>query len=92
MKLSGHELGEAEFERCFRRIYQHYGSPHGYKELSDVRGTLENLVGQGFILGVTSNCPCRTVETTLPLLGLHDFFHWFACSEDVGAEKPEPHM
>ncbi|KAJ8598264.1 hypothetical protein CTAYLR_005501 [Chrysophaeum taylorii] len=92
MEYAGRDYDDDEFERCFRRIYQHYGSPRGYSELADVRGCLDALTDRGLVLGVTSNTASRTVETTLPLLGLHTYFHWFACSEDVGADKPEKKM
>ena len=38
--------------------------------------------------GITTNTPIRTVETVLPMLGLHEYFNWFVCCRDVGVEKP----
>ena len=45
--------------------------------------------GNDVLLGVTSNTPMRHAESVLPMLGLHDRFRWMACSQDVGAEKPD---
>ena len=42
----------------------------------------------GVLLGITSNTPMRHMESVLPMLGLHDHFSWFTCSQDVGVEKP----
>lgn len=92
MEYAGRNLNEAEFERCFRRIYMHYGSNECFEEYADVRGCLESLKKQGLTLGVTSNTATRSIETTLPILGLDDYFDWFACSEDIGAEKPQAEM
>ena len=39
-------------------------------------------------MGITTNTPVRTVETVLPMLGLHEYFKWFVCCKDVGVEKP----
>ena len=41
------------------------------------------------LLGITSNTPTRHMDSVLPMLGLHESFSWFACSQDVGAEKPD---
>ena len=44
-----HPCSEADFERFFRRIYQHYGSPEGYSILSDVLPFLEYVVTLQYI-------------------------------------------
>ncbi|CAD7950041.1 unnamed protein product [Amoebophrya sp. A120] len=126
---------DAEFNRFFRRVYQHYGSADGYAHMSDAVPFLKWAAGcaratsklskrqdeheQGpvlnrsttrsssspatqlphqerayyknpaFLLGVTTNTPKRTMESVLPVMGLHEFFHFFVCSQDVGAEKPD---
>mmetsp|Transcript_9453 Transcript_9453/g.30867 ORF Transcript_9453/g.30867 Transcript_9453/m.30867 type:complete len:298 (-) Transcript_9453:223-1116(-) len=77
-----------EFERFFRRVYQHYGSEEGYEVLPDVVECLEGLGAYNLSLGVTSNTATRTIETTLPLTKLAPYFDWFVCSADVGFEKP----
>ena len=41
-----------------------------------------------YTMGITTNTPIRTVETVLPMLGLHEYFKWFVCCRDVGVEKP----
>lgn len=81
---------EEEFDRFFRRVYQHYGSLDGYEKLPDASPFLEWLKNQNqYSLGITTNTPVRTVETVLPMLGVHDYFQWFLCSQDIGFEKPE---
>lgn len=84
---------DEEFDRYFRRVYQHFGSPAGYAVLDDARDLLESLrespSSPGVLLGITSNTPTRHMESVLPMLdSLHDRFSWFACSQDVGHEKP----
>ena len=80
---------DAEFERYFRRVYQHFGSPSGYEVLDDAHALLSWAASNDVLLGVTSNTPMRHAESVLPMLGLHDRFRWMACSQDVGAEKPD---
>jgi len=83
---------DEEFDRYFRRVYQHYGSPAGYAVLDDARHLLDSIEGSSssdLLLGITSNTPTRHMESVLPMLDcLHDRFSWFACSQDVGYEKP----
>mmetsp|Transcript_50403 Transcript_50403/g.107341 ORF Transcript_50403/g.107341 Transcript_50403/m.107341 type:complete len:302 (+) Transcript_50403:79-984(+) len=82
---------EEEFDRYFRRVYQHFGSPSGYMVLEDARGMLASLreSSSDLLLGITSNTPTRHMESVLPMLdSLHDHFSWFACSQDVKHEKP----
>lgn len=83
---------DREFERFFRRVYQHYGSLEGYQKLDDAVPFLEWATGKGLALGVTTNTPVRTMETVLPMNGFHNYFKWFTCSQDVGAEKPQPEI
>jgi len=89
---------DEEFDRYFRRVYQHFGSPAGYAVLEDARDLLSSLQGassssssssEKLLLGITSNTPTRHMESVLPMLdNLHDHFSWFACSQDVKHEKP----
>jgi REG-2-like HAD superfamily hydrolase len=83
---------EEEFDRYFRRVYQHFGSPAGYMILDDAQHLLDSLqsnTNQQLLLGVTSNTPTRHVESVLPMLNnLHNHFSWFTCSQDVRSEKP----
>ena len=95
---SGKTLGEDfttnDFDRYFRRVYQHFGSPNGYMVLDDAAELLQTLSEQqddddGLLLGITSNTPTRHMESVLPMLdNLHDNFKWFTCSQDVKYEKP----
>lgn len=84
---------EQEFDRYFRRVYQHFGSPAGYMVLEDARGLLTSLressSSSNLLLGITSNTPNRHMMSVLPMLdSLHDQFSWFTCSQDVKHEKP----
>uniref|UniRef100_A0A7S3NPN6 Haloacid dehalogenase-like hydrolase domain-containing protein 3 n=1 Tax=Aureoumbra lagunensis TaxID=44058 RepID=A0A7S3NPN6_9STRA len=86
------DINEDEFNRYFYRVYQHFGSPKGYTVLPQVRECLKFLSEKGLLLGVTSNTPHRTIDTTLPMLDLSKYFDFFVCTADLGAEKPEPEI
>ncbi|KAL7534222.1 hypothetical protein ACHAWF_007168 [Thalassiosira exigua] len=84
-----------DFDRYFRRVYQHFGSPAGYRVLDDAKRMLATLEESDadVVLGITSNTPARHMESVLPMLdGLHDRFSWFTCSQDVKCEKPSVEM
>lgn len=87
----GRNYTDAEFDRYFRRVYQHFGSARGYRVLADADALLSWVRAErpDLVLGVTSNTPTRHMDSVLPTLGLHDHFRWFACSQDVRAEKPD---
>lgn len=90
LDIIGRTYSPAEFERFFRRVYQHYGSGDGYEILPDAEQFLRFLGEQKVSLGVCTNTPTRSIETVLPMLGLHKNFDWFVCCQDVGFEKPAP--
>lgn len=100
LKHTGYpSLSEEEYDRFFRRVYQHFGSEHAYILLPDAvnflnwASSLKNPDDTPrFILGVTSNSDRRTVESVLPSMKIHHHFHWFLCSEDYGFEKPDRQM
>ena len=84
---------EDEFQRYFRRVYQHFGSPAGYMVLDDAQSLLDSIRASAdqsnLLLGITSNTPTRHMESVLPMLdSFHDNFSWFTCSQQVGHEKP----
>ena len=88
---------EAEVDRFFRAVYQHYGGPAGYAVFPDAADLLKWLAdlpktGTPPSLGVTSNCSTRTIDTTLPVLGLSQQMHFFTCSQEVGVDKPSLQM
>jgi FMN phosphatase YigB (HAD superfamily) len=64
--------------------------------LDDAQALLDSIQskqgpgGGNVLLGITSNTPTRHMESVLPMLGIHDQFHWFTCSQEVAAEKPSP--
>ena len=93
------DFTQEEFDRYFRRVYQHFGSPNGYMVLDDAQQLLDVLSQQQerndnedgqqqLLLGITSNTPTRHMESVLPMLNIHDKFQWFTCSQDVKYEKP----
>lgn len=84
----GRSYTDAEFDRFFRRVYQHYGSLEGYVQLPDAAPFLTWAGKRGLMLGITTNTPSRTMDTVVPMLGLHEHFRWFVCSQEVGEEKP----
>ena len=77
-----------DLKRYFRAVYQHYGSLDGYELLGDATDFL-NANRNRFSYGITSNTPTRTIETVLPMLGVHKMFKWSVCSADIGFEKPQ---
>ena len=68
LELCGRAYTEAEFERYFRRVYQHFGSPSGYETLDDADALLAWLEERApdLQLGITSNTPQRHMESVLP--------------------------
>jgi len=84
---AGSTYTEAEFNRVFRRVYQHYGSFEGYTVFEDVRPFLE-WASQRYCVGLISNNVDRLVDSVLPLFGLHDHFKFYVLSHEIGAEKP----
>lgn len=90
LRHCGRDYSNADFERFFQRVYQHYGTLEAYEELKDAKGFLDWAKQQGLAIGVTTNSCSRTIDNTLPMLGFHDHFRWFVCSGELGREKPEP--
>lgn len=93
LSKSGREYSQGDYDRYFRRVYQHFGSPAGYRVLDDARSMIDSLKKSkgNLLLGITSNTPTRHMESVLPMLNsFHENFHFFTCSQDVGVEKPEP--
>ena len=73
---TGRKYNSIDFQRYFRRVYQHYGSLDGYEILDDAMNfikwadSLKNKDGtKRFTFGVTTNTPYRTIETVLPMMG-----------------------
>ena len=88
VELTGRKYSNDEFNRFFRRVYQHYGSMEGYEVLDDTLPLLNWLKDKNIPMGIITNTPARTVETVLPMLGLHNYFKFFICCQDIGVEKP----
>ena len=86
IELTGRtDYTEQEFNRFFRRIYQQYGSLKGYEVLEDTLPLISWLAQRdpSLVLGITTNTPARTVETVLPMLGLHNHFKFFVCCQVI---------
>jgi len=89
VELTGKKVTQRDFDRYFRAVYQHYGSPEGYEILDDTLPLLKFLGEKSVAAGVTTNTPYRTLDTVLPMLGLSKFFNFFSCCQEVGHEKPQ---
>lgn len=92
LKHTGRVYNEEDFNRYFKRVYQHYGRPEAYDLLDDATMFLNWLKDEknvpSLVLGVTTNAPIRTIDTILPMKGLQDHFKFFVCSQEVEFEKP----
>ena len=89
LEILSNAYSEEDFDRYFRRVYQHFGSPRGYKVLDDAEEFLASAwSSDDLLLGITSNTPTRHMESVLPMLDIDHKFQWFTCSQDVGHEKP----
>jgi len=89
LEHTGRNYSAADFERFYLRVYQYYGSHAGYAVYDEVAPLLRYLRSQDIVLGVVSNTPLRTIESTLPMLGLHGHFDFFVCAEQFGGFKPD---
>ena len=78
MALTGRSYKEDDFDRWFRRVYQHFGSPQGYEVLPDA-ATFLDKIPDAYVLGICSNTPNRHSASVLPMLGIHERFKFFAC-------------
>ena len=88
-RKSGVDYEPRDFDRFFRRVYQHYGCPEGYAPMEDAMPFVKWAAAEGYLLGLTTNTPQRTMESVIPFMGLHHFLRFFVCSQDVGSEKPD---
>ena len=82
------DFTDRDFNRFFRRVYQHYGSVEGYEVLEDARPFLTWAQEHKLVLGITTNTPQRTIECVLPMQNLAEQFSFFTCCQDIGKEKP----
>lgn len=89
ISLTGRQYSENLMEQYCRRVYQAFGSPNSYRLFEDTLSSLKNLRGRDLCIGVLTNSPQRTLEDTLPLLGLDEYLDWFVSSLDIGYEKPD---
>jgi HAD superfamily hydrolase (TIGR01549 family) len=89
IELTGRTYSDEDFDRYYLRVFQHYGSPQGYELLPDALMFLEYVTDKVGSVGIVSNCPARTVEDVIPMLGIHDYFKFFLCAETFGGQKPD---
>jgi len=87
--LTGRTYTQPEFDRYYLRVFQHFGSAEGYRVLEDTLPFLRYVQDKVQVLGVISNCPARTITDSLPMLGLHNHFHFFLSAEAVRGQKPD---
>jgi HAD superfamily hydrolase (TIGR01549 family) len=97
LELTNRSYSDVDIDRFFRCVYQHYGSTKGYSVFPDTEDVLQWLHAMNediptIIMGVTSDCSTRSLDTTLPNLNLHDKFHYFTSCQEVGESKPSPLM
>jgi REG-2-like HAD superfamily hydrolase len=78
-----------EFDRYFRAVYQAYGQRENFEVYEDAEATLQTLSRRGYMLGVVTNSPRRSIECTLPLLEMDQFFDFALSCVDVGVMKPD---
>lgn len=77
LELCGRSYAEEDFDRWFRRVYQHFGSPKGYEVLPDAAVFLDKI-SDAYLLGICSNTPNRHSASVLPMIGIHERFKFFA--------------
>lgn len=80
------------FDRYFQAVYQAYGREDSFQIYEDAEETLQILRQRGYILGVATNSPHRTVDCTLPLLRLDKYFDFALSCMDAGAMKPHSNL
>jgi len=98
LELTGRTYSDDDIDRFFRSVYQHYGSSLGYEAYADANDLLAALAAHNnssstpeapsVLVGVTANVSSRTLDTTLPGLGMHDKMHFFTSSQEAGSDKP----
>lgn len=83
-----------DFNRFFRKVYQHYGSMDGYEVLPDTLPLLHHLQSNDptLCLGITTNSPIRSIDSVLPMMGLAKYFSFFTSCQEVGFEKPSANI
>lgn len=80
-----------DYFRYFRQVYQEFACSNSYYVYPDALEMLETLQQENrYHLGIITNSPSRTVETSLPTLNLHHYFRFCVCSTDFGKLKPDP--
>lgn len=89
LQHTGRNYSQEDFERFYLRTYQYYGSHEAYAVYDEVVPLLQFLRRANCVLGVVSNTPVRTIESTLPMLGLHKHFDFFVSAQGFGGFKPD---
>jgi REG-2-like HAD superfamily hydrolase len=88
LTITGRDYPDHQFQGYFRQVMQAFGSPESFIIYDDTVPLLSFLRKQQLMVGILTNSSHRTVEATLPMLGLHKQLDWFVCSQDVCFEKP----
>jgi REG-2-like HAD superfamily hydrolase len=82
------EVNKFDMDRLFRHIYQYYARADAFEVFNDVLPFLARCQSKNICMGVTTNSPRRSIETTLPVLHLEKYFHWSLSCKDVRFMKP----
>lgn len=89
---TGREYSTSAVQLFSRRALQAFGSSSAFTVFEDTLPLLSILKERGICAGVLTNSPQRTVEDTLPLLGLDAHLDWFVSCRDIGIEKPDKRL
>jgi REG-2-like HAD superfamily hydrolase len=96
MKKTEHpsNLETSHVERYFRHVYQSFSCPKSYFVYPDTWELLSYLKSShpSVKLGIITNSPFRTIESTLPVVNLHSHFLTSICCRDHGIMKPDPRI
>jgi REG-2-like HAD superfamily hydrolase len=94
LESCGRNYSDNDFNRYFRKVYQHFARSDAYDILDDAKDFLNSIENSNqsrddkYSLGILTNSGRRTIDTVLPMLGLQQHFKWFVSCRDIGYEKP----
>jgi putative hydrolase of the HAD superfamily len=89
LRKTGREYPDHLTDQYCRLVYQAFGAQSSFTIFDDTIPALKLLRSHGLYIGVLTNSPHRTLEDTLPLLGLDHHLDWFVSCSDIGHEKPD---
>ncbi|MBI4639714.1 MAG: HAD-IA family hydrolase [Candidatus Tectomicrobia bacterium] len=83
--------GIQDIEGCFEELYQIFAEPRVWRIFPEVIDVLDQLRGNGCVVGIISNWDHR-LPGILEGLGLHRYFDHIVISSQIGWEKPAPEI